>query len=894
MAFFAQEPPSTPNGHNFRFSQPSTTPAGPPPSHLTHKSFTPAGQPPKSAFGSSAIPSANTFNQNRSIKGFGLPSSPPQEASEMDMDGDDDMIMGADALPQSSGMGAIGRDLVSKEGPQSGDEDPVVTAAARLVTKLARPQSRGTGASSARGANREGMQWMRDQRRRHGGLSTKGGSIGPASDAPVAKAGYLASFMLQLHEPFAAASASLPASLMTWINENHVPYGDDYETIINNDPTPSHHDNFWDCVYGSLLRGRFERVEELLDNAGWEEAVTAIDDGADVEGYADQQLDTTREVATQCVEVLARCPAARNQNWDVVGAEWAMFRQHVRRAREDLEALVEDPGFDGEESGIGRRSNVFGASRGSEPGFADSMRRAASRVPWSIYENLKVVYGMVLGQVDEIVLPSQDWLEATIFCTVWWDGDTAEPYTASAGPQARKAIANHRHTREVDVAPMPAYKRRMRTAFARVTNEPEDAVFSVDTMDPVQVGLACAMVDDIESVVYMLQCWSVGVCTVLIEVATLCGWLPYEDAESQDLLQHGFSTQDLGVLSYGAPPSQKSKGLSRDRMLATLASTLSRQQETNSSTESGWQLAILVLSRLADPSLAERHISNVLNSVSLENDDQVNQVMAICNRANLHDHARAVCERYADQVASVGEDYCSAMLYYSYANAWAKLDQITNTLTFRCITESSGTALGASLSRLESMRTLNTADNQHALLSQFQDGTQNLSTRLAGCAMLKEFYELRDSASANQQNLQTLGAMGEKLMILLSSAADSIHGGLFDPAVRSLIPVDCLLALLGETLPLLNDRRRVFNREAVLAHLMPAVEYLEQGPAYIFERNAALLSQSLEAYELGRKQPGSKGWDWRKGFVGVHGVKGTGKELVMLVRLALCREMAKE
>lgn len=814
----------------------------------------------------------------------------------MDMDGEDDVIMDAGKLAESSEMGAIGRDLAAKEGPRSAYNDPVVTAAARLVTKLAPPQPRGTAASSARSANREGMQWMRDQRRRHGGLSTKGGSIGSSSDEPVAKAGYLANFMLQLHEPFAASSASLPASLMTWLNENHVPYADDYDTIIGFDPAPSNHDNFWDCVYSSLLHGRFDRAENLLNNAGWEFAVSALDDGAEEEGYADEQLDTTCDVVAQCVEVLSRCPAARNQNWDVVGAEWAMFRQHVRRAREDLEALVEDPELDDGEGGVGRRSNVFTGSRGANASFAESMRRAASRVPWSIYENLRVVYGMVLGQIDEIVLPSQDWLEATILCTIWWNGDTPEPYTASAGPQARKAIANHHHSREVDVAPMPAYKRRLRSAFANITGDPEDPVFSVDTMDSVQVSLACAIEDDMESVFHMLQCWSIGICAALVEIATLCGWLPFESSESQDLLQHGFSTQDLGVLSYGAPP-QKQKGFSRDRTLANVASIVSKQPETNTGpTESGWQLAILVLSRLSDPTLADRHITQVLETIPLTTDDQVNAALSVLNRASLHTHARSICERYADQLASAGNDYCSALLYYSHANAWAKSNSIIHDLTIRCLRTSSGEALGASLTRLDELRTLKTNNNNTALSKFLNSDELDLSTRLAGTATLSAFYSLRDS---QPKSLTAQRTMATKLLPLITSAADSIQGGLFDPTVHSLIPVDCLLLLLGETLPLLNERKRIFKREDVLRVLMPAVEYLEQGPAHVLESNCELLGQALRGFEQQGEKHGEviknkRGWDWRKGFVGVYGSWGTGRELVELVRLALAREMGKE
>ncbi|KAI7165474.1 hypothetical protein KC352_g23791, partial [Hortaea werneckii] len=90
----AADSPTTPNRKNNRslFSQPSTTPAGPPPSHLTdfasHISTTPAGPPPSRSLFGSSYAAPNTFGRKGHTparRGFAMPeSSPPPAVAEGD------------------------------------------------------------------------------------------------------------------------------------------------------------------------------------------------------------------------------------------------------------------------------------------------------------------------------------------------------------------------------------------------------------------------------------------------------------------------------------------------------------------------------------------------------------------------------------------------------------------------------------------------------------------------------------------------------------------------------------------------------------------------------------------------------------------------------------------
>jgi hypothetical protein len=88
-----------------------------------------------------------------------------------------------------------------------------------------------------------------------------------------------------------------------------------------------------------------------------------------------------------------------------------------------------------------------------------------------------------------------------------------------------------------------------------------------------------------------------------------------------------------------------------------------------------------------------------------------------------------------------------------------------------------------------------------------------LSTYLSGYATVRKFYDLRDQGLATKtsdetpseiQNRKMSGATA--LMAAITSAADSIRGGLLDPRVTVVIPVDNLLVLFGEALVYLNRK----------------------------------------------------------------------------------------
>ena len=180
------------------------------------------------------------------------------------------------------------------------------------------------------------------------------------------------------------------------------------------------------------------------------------------------------------------------------------------------------------------------------------------------------------------------------------------------------------------------------------------------------------------------------------------------------------------------------------------------------------------------------------------------------------------------------------------------------------------------------------------------------------------------------------------LLAVLASASDCIRGGLFDPDTESVLPVDGVLALLGELLPLLGRRKRVFSQEQVF-FLLRVVEDFASAPSRVREDAEEMLGACLGAYreeggsasgtlrksrsDLARSSASAglggsswdmlasstmatsrsgekaaavevaRGWDWRKGLESIGTTLGGegagGRDVIMMVRTALAQEVAE-
>ena len=490
------------------------------------------------------------------------------------------------------------------------------------------------------------------------------GAIGPQQKQGFARANYLASLLLQLHHPSAIVQtpsppqapygrpsrfnsvaprsppvSPVPKALLDWLNTYHNPYPEDLQEVLQCRPSPSAHERFWDLVYSTQLRGDLKTTIRLLQTANFANASTAIEDGYEEPGYEGHQLDAVENVVGKCIDLLQTCPALTGNDWNVTKTEWVLFRNRVQRALTDLEAFAEDESEDRDD---GNNRNIFQASRNSMS-FSTASRRAESKVPWSIYEQLKAVYGQMQGLREEILLSAQDWLEATIYLTVWWDGqgDEVEDLTAS-----RRSLRHTQHTRQVDVAPLAAYRRRLLLAFASVTDEPEDAVLGVNTVDPVQVGVASICEDNVEGAIALIRGWSMPIAAALVDVSSTAEWLPQKRPRSKGIMD-GFDQEDLMVLSHGQT-QQEQAGLDRDDFLIDYADLLSSKAKFVSKggdvVREGWELAVRVLSRLDSAETAQNKIGQLFDKMALDSKEQVDKALAVCNDLGLSQQVRSISE----------------------------------------------------------------------------------------------------------------------------------------------------------------------------------------------------------------------------------------------------------
>lgn len=698
-------PSTPPRDHNAFFHPPkSTTPSHEPPTYLTNVSTTPSGPPPRSVYGSS-FNANNTFRRGKGttpLKGFSLPqSSPPREHDE-DAEGEEDDLMEHSFAPRGvrlesgifgssansprglkrsrsgkvqprheSDMPAIARSLAKQSGVAHLDEpDDLVVSCEEIVAGLdARAQKQPL--SELDGALANGSAQLTNLWSKFAPPSTEEGTIGPAGNDTVAQASYVASFLLQMHHPHTAkpiqpatvsrfqraalgqrapsSAIPLPRALLNWLNAHHNPYPDDYDVIHMTQPAPSSNEAFWDVVYASALRGKFTRLIRLLKDAHFEHAVTALDDGAGQPGYRGRQLDNTEAVVAHCVGILESCPALEYDDWDVKGSDWALFRQRIRQAVSELEEFAEGDDQDRDFHG----SNAFTQSTASNlkdtMSFSTASKRAESKIPWTIYENLRALYGQLLGSTDEIVLVAQDWLEACVYLTVWWDGEDEADASASMSRSAlRRSTAAGQRRREVDVAPLSAYRNRLADAHTDVTTNPEDSVFQVDTMNPLLVALASAMEDNVEGVVAILRTWSLPVAVSVVEVGALGGWLPRSRPRSRGLAEQGFSSEDLMVLSHGPSSKRPDTDIERDDVLLQYADRLAERESFEiaggSGKKEGWEMAVSVLGRLDNANSAQSRIERLLEDIQLDDDVRVDKVLTLCSDLGLIEQARGISE----------------------------------------------------------------------------------------------------------------------------------------------------------------------------------------------------------------------------------------------------------
>lgn len=513
-----------------------------------------------------------------------------------------------------------------------------------------------------------------DNDARHLGTDEYVVGIGPNEDAPsTSKASFLSTLLLQMHHPpplkgkqafafsrsgrvsaysesFSSSQVPLrpsppPKVLLDWLNTYHNTYPSAAVDLQMYQPNPTAHLNFWDIIFSATLRGRVGEVVRILKTADFRHARTAVDDGQGQDGYRGVRLGNITRVINRAIMVLEICPALKDEDWDIKGTDWIIFRRRVEQAAADLATFAEGRDREAEDDNQHFRAENFGiqGSLASMSSLSQSTRKAESKVPWTIYQNLKAMYGLLLGGTTEIISFAQDWVEATVGLTAWWDGDDNDEITKGSLGLSRRSMRRSQSfaPRSVDVDVLSAYLRRLSYAFDRVTDDNDEEAFQINSMNPVEVGLASIFEGNVEGVIGLLRGWSLTITSAVVEVASLGGWL---GIPSGTRMMNNFNESDLMVLSYG----QDKQRLGKDEILAEYADALSDrdviQSEQQGIEREGWELSVEILGRLDDNVCSSNKICQLLDELSLESGERVDSLLNICSELGLDSQTRKIAE----------------------------------------------------------------------------------------------------------------------------------------------------------------------------------------------------------------------------------------------------------
>lgn len=503
----------------------------------------------------------------------------------------------------------------------------------------------------------------------------KGGLSASRSGGPsnLAHAHRLANLLLTLHHPPAAGHnqrssalslvpsrldsrhyTPIPKILLDWLNKTYADVSE-VDMVLQQAGGYSKHPSFWEAVQAAVVRGNMSQALQLLQGAKLEHAATALDDGLGNTGYTGSHLLHANEAVRAAVDILRECPALASEDWDIKGHDWSIFRQRVYQAYVNLQDFAEGDSSSRQAVPQPFTASNFGISQ-SQANFQLSVasRKAESKVPWSIYENLRKLYQLLLGNEEEILAISADWIEAVLTLAIWWSGEE-EDFGQGSLAASRRSIMRSQRVRPVDVTPVKAYCQRMAAALAAVI-ENSDEDFSVNTTDRFEVGLACIVDDNVEGVLQLLSSWSLTVASAAAEIASVGEWFTRANG-----IMDQFDQSDLMVLSYNE--QQQKTGVTKDDLLVAYSNLLASKPQLHSQdglmSREGWEVAVQVLGRLDDGISGSDRIERLLNDLPLESSERVDKISRLCYDLGLSQHAQTI--------AQVCQNIFSKGLFTNYA-----------------------------------------------------------------------------------------------------------------------------------------------------------------------------------------------------------------------------------
>ncbi|KAI6323154.1 hypothetical protein MCOR34_001902 [Pyricularia oryzae] len=768
--------------------------------------------------------------------------------------------------------------------------------------------------------------------------------IGPGPNAaPFENAAYLAGLALQVHHTRSLESDEsqpipLPEVLFQWLGENHNLYPDQTKDISTYRPSPACHTLFWQTVFMNILQGRVADALNLLRNGGFDQ----VKKGSGF-AYTGQALSNVLRAIHETCVILEACPGIDN-DWDLWNSDWTLFRVRAKGALDALRRFAE-----GKEKSLGA-SDFSDSGRGSMAGMA---RKAESQVPWDIYENINIIFDIILGSQERIVQVSQDWCEATVAMFGWWD--EGRDLNSKNDMRMSQSLSLSRSRMLVPAAPRIANSEDYLDRLARSFQGAVSSGLEVNSNSALEVGMACVFEDNPKGLIGILRSWSLPVAAAVAEIATLGGWLPAHQPVSVfgalDL-----DINDLEVLGLDPRGPDELDGMKDNTLVQYAQALVNLDQLSLISTKSGttmdgWELAIHVLGRMDSSERSEDTIGELVKTLLADVDANagpvVDKVWRLLNNLGMIEFAEETAEHFGDALARESHSYGQAMWYYSLAHRPNKVREVMNLLISYSLLQSTVFPPESELD--EHLRQL--VHDRNETLAEFAkqdlEAAELLGKMLSGYATLRRFYEIRDDDTTAVPLHRRRAAAADALMAVIAASDDNIRGGLYDPSRDGLVSEDFLLTLLGEATALVDTsagKGPVIEPGAktaiTLDHidtLLKAAEDLAaikstsvyttcdeffkltlasmpglkgSNPMDLMRKStvgghgstsssyvlggssliASQLSRSMSSSSLANKAAiSNKGWDWRSGF----NANSRADDLLKRLRLGVARDLAR-
>lgn len=469
--------------------------------------------------------------------------------------------------------------------------------------------------------------------------------VGPNALAPAfEKAFYVAVLILRIyHTPYVrdefgeSKNLALPGVLFEWQQDENNFDPTQVEKILQHRPCPAAHGLFWQAVFNSLVRGEISGAVQLLRKAGWEFVKKQVR-GEPL--YSGQALTSIKRVVEDLCLVMEMCPGINNASWDIPSSDWTLFRLKAKAAKEGLISFTE-----------GKERDRLSSSRFGNSDFADSMdgrqslaglaRKAESRIPWDVYENLQSLYAILIGEPDAILAAAQDWCEATIGLFGWWDDSHNKRHPGMS------------HSGSLRLPGPAGGEENFFDRLALCLQTATEADFHFNSADPVEVAVASAFEGNVEGVIGFLRTWSLPIASTVAEIASLGRWLPPQ--EPQNLINmNDFDMEELEVLGMNQGSEADEKDGIKDTTLIHYGRELKNRKYISGVglhgkvSRAGWEMGVQVVGRMDSPERSEQLVQellqNVISTIDEDSRETVDKIWKLLNELGMINFAEDTAE----------------------------------------------------------------------------------------------------------------------------------------------------------------------------------------------------------------------------------------------------------